>query len=366
MSVSTLSEQLKPLLDSNGPGEKKIYGLQGGARGYLLSLIAESRRSPILAIAPTAREAEQLFQDLSFFLGAAESAAPLSKRLHLFPSWEILPFENLSPHPDAIGARLEGLYHLVEGRAPILVSSAAAVMQKVIPKEALKTSYRYLVVGEESAREGLIEHLASWGFQNVPLVEERGDFSVRGGILDIFPPGYDRPVRLEFSADRLESIREFDPATQRSQGELQELLLLPMKEFSLRRDDIGRIAREIERRAEELELGRIQKNALLESVREGIPFVGMEFLAPYFYPALATVFSYLPPQTLLWLDQPDHVAAEAEKFERLLWEMSARAKEQGRLTPPPDRLYLNASEWREAGRSFARLHSEPLDIAPPR
>ena len=71
MSASTLREQLKPLLDSNGPGERKIYGLQGGARGYLLSLIAESRRAPILVIAPTAREAEQLFQDLSFFLGVA-------------------------------------------------------------------------------------------------------------------------------------------------------------------------------------------------------------------------------------------------------------------------------------------------------
>ena len=366
MPASTLHEHIESLLASADPGEKTIYGLQGGARGYLLSLIAESRRAPILVIAPTAREAEQLFQDLAFFLGVEESPPLLSKRLHLFPSWEILPFENLSPHPDTIGARLEGLYHLVEGEAPILVSSAAAVMQQVIPKEALKNSYRYLVAGEESAREGLLEHLVNWGFQNVPLVEERGDFSVRGGILDIFPPGCERPVRLEFSADRLESIREFDPATQRSQSELQELLLLPMKEFSLRRDDIGRIAREIERRAEGLELGRIEKNALLESVREGIPFVGMEFLVPYFYPALSTIFSYLPPQTLLWLDRPDHVEAEAEKFERLLWEMSARAKEQGRLTPPPERLYLNAEEWREAARPFARLDSESLGITPPR
>ncbi|MGH7766270.1 MAG: hypothetical protein ACREQP_02345, partial [Candidatus Binatia bacterium] len=162
----SLNENIEPLIGGRWTGEKRLRGLQGGARAYLLALVAERRREPIVVVAPTAREAEQLFFDLGFFLGAEPAAAPLEKRLHLFPSWEILPFENLSPHPDSIAARLEGLYHLLEGQAPILVSTPAALMQRVIPKEALKRSYRYLVLGEESAREGLLEHLAGWGFQN--------------------------------------------------------------------------------------------------------------------------------------------------------------------------------------------------------
>ncbi|HEX9445545.1 MAG TPA: transcription-repair coupling factor, partial [Candidatus Binatia bacterium] len=336
---------------------------KGGARGYLLSLLAAERRAPILVVAPTTRDAEQLFADLGFFLGEAE-ATPLDKRLHLFDSWEILPFENLSPHPDSIASRLEGLYQLIEGQAPIIVSTPAALMQRVIPKEPLKRSYRYLVTGEESAREGLIEHLASWGFQNVPLVEERGDFSVRGGIVDIFPPAYPLPMRLEFAGDRLESIREFDPATQRSKKTLPEFLLLPMKEFSLRRGDIEQVAREIDKRAAELELGRKEKNPLLEALREGIPFAGMEFFVPYFYPELSTIFSYLPPETLVWIDEPAHVAAEADRFEHLVSEMTARAKEQSRLAPPPERLYLTAAEWREGVAPFARLASESLDLLP--
>ena len=361
--MSQLKEKIQPLIAGSWTGEKRISGLKGGACGHLLSLVAGKRSAPILAVAATTREAEQLYRDLAFFLGEAE-ASPLEKRLHLLDSWEILPFENLSPHPDSIASRLEGLYHLIEGSAPILVSTPAALMQRVIPKDALKRSYRYHAVGEDNAREGLVEHLAGWGFQNVPLVEERGDFSVRGAIVDVFPPAYALPLRLEFDGDRLESIREFDPSTQRSKKTLQDLLLLPMKEFSLKRDDIEAVAREIDKRAADLELGRKEKNPVLEVLREGIPFAGMEFLVPYFYPALATAFDYLPPSSLLWIDEPGHVKAEAERFEHLVGEMAARAEEQRRIAPPPESLYLKASEWnRELGR-FPRIASEALETEP--
>ena len=362
--MSTLLEKIAPLLGGRWTGEKRLLGLNGGARGYLMSLVAARRREPIVVVAPTTRDAEQLYLDLGFFLGEEETAAPLDKRLQLFPSWEILPFENLSPHPDSIAARLEGLYHLLEGQSPILVSTPGALMQKVIPKEALKLSYRYLVVGEESAREGLLEHLAGWGFQSVPLVEERGDFSVRGGIVDIFPPAYPLPMRLEFSGDVLESIREFDPATQRSKKELQELLLLPMKEFSLGRHDIDTVAREIDKRAADLEMDRKVKNSLLESLREGVPIAGMEFFVPYFYPALSTVFSYLPPEAILWIDEAAHVAAEAERFEHLVGQMAAHAQEQGRFAPPAETLYLTAEEWEREVKPFRQVVTESLDIAP--
>jgi transcription-repair coupling factor (superfamily II helicase) len=365
MLSSSLQGKIDLFLRGKENGVKRVHGLKGGARAYFISLVARRTRQPLLVIAPTLAEAEKLFLDLAFFLAEERDLVPLQKRLHLFPSWEVLPFEKLSPHPDNVAARLEGLYHLLEGQAPILISAPAALMQRVIPKDAFSRSYRYLVAGEEIPREALLEHLACWGFQNVPLAEERGDFSVRGGIVDIFPPSYSWPLRLEFLGDRLESMREFDPSTQRSRGHLEELLLLPMKEFPLGHDRMELIVREIEKRAQDLEMGRREKNALLESLRDGIPFSGMEFLVPYFHPELSPIFSYLPSETVLFLDEGNHIEAEVERFERLVWERAAKAQEEGRLTPPAESLYLSEKEWRSGLCSLPQICSESLDVIAP-
>jgi transcription-repair coupling factor (superfamily II helicase) len=365
MSVSAFAEKLDLWL-RDAEGERKIYGLRGGARPYAVSLLAQKKRRPLLVITPTARDAENFANDLSFFLGTREELTPLEKRLHLFPSWEILPFENLSPDPEHVAARLEGLYYLLEGAAPILISTPAALMQKVVPRDYFKASYLYLVLNEEIALEGLLNRLVQSGFRNVPLVEERGDFSVRGGIVDVFPPGYPRPIRLEFLGDKLETMREFDPYTQRSMTTHQELLLLPMREFSLKGENLDKAIREIEGRSGELEVPRRTKNAIVESLQEGVPVAGMEFLVPYFHAGLPSLFSYLPAETALWIDQAAQVEAEVERFEKLLWERAAQAKEQGRLAPPVESLYLSKKEWRESLSPYLRLESESLEIAPTR
>jgi transcription-repair coupling factor (superfamily II helicase) len=196
----------------------------------------------------------------------------------------------------------------------------------------------------------------------MPLVEERGDFSARGGIVDLFSPGYARPLRLEFDGDRLESVREFSPASQRTERLQEDLLLLPMKEFSLRRSGLDEILRRLDQRAADLEMDRREKKSLLESLREGIPFPGMEFLVPYFYPELVSLFAYLPQDALVWLDGADRVEAEAEKFARLAWERHEKAKEERRLVPPLEAIYLNEHEWRAELAPFAQVHGESLSI----
>jgi transcription-repair coupling factor (superfamily II helicase) len=365
MLPSHLAESARSIIEAQNRVERRVSGLQAGARAYFLSVIAERRSGPLLVIAPTPREAEKLFLDLTYFLGEAGDIPPLEKRLHLFPSWEVLPFEPLSPHPDEIAARLEGLFLLLEGKAPILVASPTALMQKVIPPEALKRSYLYLGAGQELSRESLLEHLASWGFESVPIVEERGDFSVRGGIVDIYPPAYGHPLRLEFDGDRLESIREFDPSTQRSAVTRDELLLLPVKEFSLRREDLERSVRRVEIRAAELEMPRQDKNALIQALRDGVPFPGVEFLAPYFYPALSSVAAYLPAGTLVWLDQAARVELEVERLERWTRERATRAREEGRFAPPWEDLYLPENEFWQGFAASPKVLSEPLEMALP-
>jgi len=362
MTDIPLSARLEGFLSGTWTGSKRIQGLQGGARAYVLALAAARARRPMLVITSNAREAEKLFDDLTFFLGEDKTLAPLRKRLHLFPSWEVLPFENLSPHSDNVAGRLEGLYKLVEESAPVLISTPAALMHRVIPKEALKQSYLYLVAGQDLSRESILEHLVQWGYQNVPLVEERGDFSARGGIVDLFSPGYRRPLRLEFDGDRLESMREFNPSTQRTEQRREEMLLLPMKEFSLKRTGLPEAMRRLDQRAVELEIDRREKNNMLESMRAGIPFPGIEFLAPYFFPNLVPVFSYLPPETLIWLDHADRIEAEAERFSLHAWDRHERAKEDRRLVAPVEALYLNQHQWREALQPFPRVHGESLTI----
>jgi transcription-repair coupling factor (superfamily II helicase) len=362
MSLAQLEETLHHFLNGRWAGAKRLQGLQGGALAYVLGLAAAENNRPMLVIAASAQDAENLHGDLSFFIGEDPSLAPFRKRLHLFPSWEVLPFEKLSPHPDNLAGRLEGLYKLIEEPAPILISTPAALLQKVIPREALKRSYLYIVAGQDLSRETLIEHLAQWGFQNVPLVEEYGDFSVRGGIIDLFSPGYKLPIRLEFDGDRLESIREFNPSSQRSEGVLEDLLVLPVKEFSLKRVGTDQIVRKLDQRGIELDMDRREKNALLDSIKEGIPFPGIEFLLPYFYDELTSVFSYLPSDTLVCLAGADRVEAEVERFAKLAWDRNAKAKEEGRLVAPVGELFINEHEWRAAMDSLALVQCEALTI----
>jgi transcription-repair coupling factor (superfamily II helicase) len=362
MSTLALADRLANFLRETWTGSKRVQGLQGGAHAFALSLIAEGGKRPMVIVAPGAREAENLYDDLAFFLDADAATEPLRSRLHLFPSWEVLPFENLSPHPENIAGRLEGLYKLVEEPAPILIATPAALMQRVIPKEALKRSYLYFVAGQNLPREPLLEHLVQWGFQNVPLVEERGDFSVRGGIVDVYPPGYSRPLRLEFDGDRLDSIREFNPSTQRTERSQEEMLLLPIKDFSLKGRGLEETLRRLDRRALELDVDRREKSHLLESLRAGIAVPGMEFLLPYFNPGLVPVFSYLPKQTLIWLAGADRVEAEAERFGRVAWERNKSAREERRLVAPVEELYLNEHEWREALAPFSVVHGESLTV----
>jgi transcription-repair coupling factor (superfamily II helicase) len=362
MKAAPLEEQLSHFLQGRWPGAKRVQGLQGGARAFVLSLVAAQCRQPMLVVAPSTNEAENLYDDLAFFLGEERSLPPLRKRLHLLPSWEVLPFEKLSPPAENIAARLEALYKIIEEPAPVLISTPAGLMQKVIAKEAFKNSYLYLVTGQNLERETFLDHLSQWGFQNVPLVEELGDFSVRGGIVDVYSPGYARPLRLEFDGDRLESMRQFSASSQRSEEPQEDLLILPMKEFSLKRGRIDEILRALDQRASELEMDRREKHHLMDGLREGIPFPGLEYLAPYFCATMAPIFSYLPENTLIWLDGADRVEAETERFGRLVWQRCDGAKAERRLVPEAQALYLNEHEWRAALEPFSRVHGEALMV----
>ncbi len=140
----------------------------------------------------------------------------------------------MSPTEEIVAERLSALYHLNQAKAAIVVTTAEALLQRLPPRAALLELSQYWVEGEEAGLERVAQGLAAAGYQRVPQVEDRGEFAVRGGIVDVFPAGVTLPLRLQFDGDVLESIRGFDPATQCSLGRVPEVLVTPWREYSAR------------------------------------------------------------------------------------------------------------------------------------
>ncbi|HEX7409029.1 MAG TPA: transcription-repair coupling factor, partial [Candidatus Binatia bacterium] len=204
---------------AHGAADRRLWrvrGLKGGARAFFVWRLLSQFPRPALIVQPSAKEAEAFVEALRFFYGEDESAPPFSRRIHYFPAWDVVPFEDLSPTSETVAARIEGLYHLRQTQHPIVVTTAEALLQRVPPRTPFAERLRYLVEGDAIDLDALAQQLDDWGYRRVPLVEDRGDFAIRGGILDIFPPAHPQPLRIELVGDVIEAIREFDPVSQRS------------------------------------------------------------------------------------------------------------------------------------------------------
>jgi transcription-repair coupling factor (superfamily II helicase) len=198
----------------------------------------------------------------------------------------------------------------------------------------------------------------------VPLVEDPGELAVRGGIVDVFPAGYARPVRLDFVGDTIESLRVFDAASQRSLEPVEEVLLLPVREFGLTR--LGpSAARLVDARAAELGLARQERRDLVEAVRCGLVLPGAEQWLPYLYEDPGSLADYLPPGTVLWVQGAAEVEAAIERGWAQVEAHAADAAREGRFHPPPDRLYLPPPAWRAAAERRPRVEAEALELLDP-
>ena len=218
---------LRELLERIARGEDRIAvgGLEGAARAFLPALLFRHLRRPLIVIVPTEKEAGVFFRDLSFFLGDEEA--------FLYPSWDLLTTDMFAFQRETELTRLEVLHRLVYGEPAVVVISARALMQKVLPREVLEGYVEWISVGDTRERDELARKLSEGGYGRVTLVEGRGEFSVRGNVVDLFPPMSRHPFRLEFFGDELESIREFDEGSQRSINELAEFMLFPAREVIL-------------------------------------------------------------------------------------------------------------------------------------
>src|SRR5438876_2647838 len=358
-SLSDLVARLERALEAAAP--VRVAGLRGSGPALCLARLLARRPRAALVVAATAAEAEAFAADLRFLLGDEAAATPLARRVHYLPGWEVPPFEPLSRPRETVAARAEGLYHLVHTTAPVVVTTAEAWGLRCLPRAELAAAVTYVVAGETVTPDALVARLVEWGYHRVPLVQDPGDLSLRGGILDVFPVGYGEPARLEFLGDTIESLRSLDPTSQRSLGPVEKLLLLPVAEFGRARLGAD-TARAVDDRAAELGLARRERRELVESVRSGLLLPGAEFLLPYLYPELARMADYLPGDTVVWLQAPAEVEAAAEAGWIQVQAHAADAAREGRFHPPPERLYLPPAEWREVLGGRRRVEAEGIDI----
>ncbi|MGE4095943.1 MAG: hypothetical protein AB7G75_34495, partial [Candidatus Binatia bacterium] len=194
------------------------------------------------------------------------------RQCFLYPSWDVPAFEGVSPSSEVIAAQVEVLYALLSVPAPLIVTSVDALGQRVMPQEDFMTATIVLRVGQEISLSAVTDHLMQWGYRRVPLVEEKGELSVRGGIVDVFPPLAVQPIRIEFFGDSIESLRLFDPSSQRSVEQREEFTFLPMRFFSISRLQGAR--RTIEEALSESDIAQREQQRIVENFKSGLPFPG--------------------------------------------------------------------------------------------
>src|ERR1700739_4192444 len=213
---------------SLGTGRRRVSGLTATARSLYLPLLARAARQPVIAIVADNKAAEALEPTLR--AGCELTGAIDPDGVVRFPAHDVLPFENLSPHPDVQEQRVAALWKLATGGVSILIAPAEAAALRLFNRDYYASLAVTLRRGEEIDVEVLTAHLTSVGYTQMDLVEMPGQFTRRGGILDVYSPEADRPVRIEFFGDEIDTIRKFDPETQRSQSGLDETQLLPLTE----------------------------------------------------------------------------------------------------------------------------------------
>ena len=347
----SFKEALKQAQGLGAGSEVNVTGLYGSSRAYFLAEAFRAVNRPVLVVLPGPEEAEAFAEDLRFFLGSEE--------VLVYPSPEILPFELQPPHQDIQAQRMEVFFNFITRRPFVAVTPASNLLQKVTPKGSLSQRVVIIKKGEEVDRDALLATLQDTGYSRMTMVEERGEMSIRGGILDIFPPMYDSPLRIEFFGDEVESIRTFDISTQRSLKEIEETRILPSRESTLMKSlRMGARERLIER-AEELGLSRDAWEPLSDRLRDGA-LSGLDALLPLLHGKLDTLFDYLPQDALVAVVEPELASTGMERAAKETASGASRFIERKEFFVEPASLYLTPEEARGFLKKTAVLNLQSV------
>jgi transcription-repair coupling factor (superfamily II helicase) len=367
-SLREAIQELKARLGQAAARRFPISGLKGAAFALLLREAALALEHPILAVVPTAREAEGLVAEVALFMGESADSRPLSRRVHLLPAWESAPLAPVSPSVNTQAAQFVALLALLRTPHPLVVTSVDALMTRTLARPTFSASLARISPGERLDLEGLIDALSEAGYQRVPQVEEVGDFSVRGGIVDIFSPAHKEPFRLELDGETVASLRYFELGTQRSLQPTQEVYVISSRYVAAKSLKDHKLHERVGTRAAEIGLLKKELAEINEALENGLLFPGVERLLPYIYPAgLDSLFAYLPENTLVWMQESGRVLAEAGKFAERVAQEAERCQNVPVFYPEPQLLYLSLAELEQALDRLPAVQANSLTmLAAPR
>ncbi len=325
------------------PHDHKILGnVLQGADALAISEIAEQNQNLTVVVTPDTRSAVRLSRILSELS---------SQNVCLFPDWETLPYDTFSPHQEIISSRLSALFHLQNAKKGIFLLPISTLMQRLCPPQYLQHNVLLIKKGDRLVIDKMRLQLEAAGYRAVEQVLEHGEYAVRGALLDLFPMGSAVPFRLDFFDDEIDSIRTFDVDTQRTLDEINSINLLPAHEFPT--DDKGV---EFFRAQFRETFGEIRRDPehIYQQISKGTLISGIEYWQPLFFSEMATLFDYLPEQTL-FVDMENN-QTQGERF----YQDAKQRYEQRKVDPmrpllPPEKLWLNVDEVNRRLKSYPRI-----------
>ncbi|NCU00313.1 transcription-repair coupling factor [Candidatus Macondimonas diazotrophica] len=330
-----------PSLD---PTEHRVGPFPGSAGALWIAELARRRAGLRLIIASDARAGERLEAELNFY--CAPDGPPI---LH-FPDWETLPYDIFSPHQDILSQRIETLYRLPSLETALVVVPANTLLQRLPPISFVTGHSLILHAGERLDPHALRTRLEAAGYRSVSQVMEHGEFALRGSLMDLFPMGSAEPYRIDLLDDEIDSIRPFDPQTQRSREIIDQVRILPAREFPFDEEAI----RQFRRRYREHFEGNPQSSLIYREVSDGHSPGGIEYYLPLFFDATATLLDYLPEHSQVILE-PGAEDALLSVWDQIQNRYEQRRHDLERPLLPPGDLFLTPTELTDAWTRFDRI-----------
>jgi transcription-repair coupling factor (superfamily II helicase) len=330
------------MLTTAPPGTRLRFGkLHGSSDALALARLAQAR-APVAIVCASALEAQRLREEIPWFAPAL--------RVSLFPDWETLPYDQFSPHHDLVSERLETLYRITTGEFDLAIVPASTALQRLPPPSYLAAYTFFLKQGTRFDAPALRAQLLMAGYTHVTQVVAPGEYCVRGGLIDLFPMGSALPYRIDLADDEIDSIRTFDVDTQRTVYPVNEIRLLPAREFPI--DDAAR--QRFRARFRDAFEGEPSRSNVYKDVSNGVAPAGIEYYLPLFFDRTGTLFEYLPAGTTLVTHHDVHAAIDG------FWR-DAQSRFQllhgDRTRPllPPASLFLSAEQFFAFAQAFERL-----------
>jgi transcription-repair coupling factor (superfamily II helicase) len=346
---------------AGGTGRRRVSGLTATARALYLPAFAKAGGTPALVLVSDNKAAEALQVAV---LAACEITGALNPDEVLrLPAHDVLPFENVSPHPEIQEQRAVALWKLATGAAKLVIAPVESACTRLFARDYYAALALRLRVGEEYLPDMLVDHLVSVGYTRVEVVEMPGQVTVRGGIMDVYGPEMERPVRIDFFGDEIESMRRFDPETQRSSSAVDEILLLPLTETPATEALLGAINARLTRSGRagaEIEGGEMPvelQTHVADKTENATIFPGWEFYAAV-AGAKSSLLELMGPNARVFVEEPAMVENQGERWWNKVEQRHERAG-IGSLVGPGD-LYLSPWELQDKLRAYCGFELDQL------